>query len=284
MTIDKRIIAERMPSPEVFEKMERENYERKKASINNFSYWFPRIKNCGFDVPDSVVIPISFEWYHWLCSDSYTEEKIHELTELLKGELEKSGFNYHRTLFMKNNDFSNKFDFRDCRIDDISKIGKQFLNINYAAMCLGAGCGTEAVIREFIEDSTEKPSIYEGMPLNCEFRMFYDFDEHRIVDIFCYWDKDTMESHLSGKELQTYISYEEILDRQFKSNRDILKSLAEIKLVAVGGFSGIWSIDFMTANGRFYLIDMATAERSYYYERIADYVTSKAESRRKNGA
>lgn len=266
-----------LPTKTELLEIEKEDYKRKKSDVNNFSYWYPKIKDCGFKTPESIVIPLSFEWYQWLNSDHYTKERINEFKEHIIKNLEKLNFNYQRDLFIKNNDFSNKFSFGDCKVTDISKIGEQFLNLSYAGLCVGAGGSTEIVVREFISNKKgeqgNKPTIYQGMPLNTEYRIFYDFDKNNVVSICNYWDPETMKKSLKNTpDGDVFKSYENILVNDFEKHKKELLELAKKHLKNVTNIKGIWSVDFMYINDEFYLIDMATAETSYYRETIKEYV------------
>lgn len=261
------------------EEMEKENkriYENRKKSLNNFSYWYPKItKDNKFKTPESIVLPISYEWHKWLGCDNYKEEKIKEFQNYLISMIEKTNFNINRKLFIKTNDFSNKFVFNFPKLESIDSIASQFLDVNYGGLIVGLPSATEIVIREYITNKEKVPEIYMGMPLNTEFRAFYDFDEHILIDIFNYWDKETMESNLYGHEKKIYMDYADILESKYRKNKDKLKSIITENLKNNNEFKGIWSIDFMYVNGEYYLIDMATVETSYYRERIQNYIESK---------
>lgn len=249
-------------------------FESRKKDINNLSYWFPKIKNCGIKVPDTIIIPLSFKQFCWLTSDHYEDNKIKEFSNQIKKCIGKTQFKDTKKLFMKTGTFSNKFDFSaSCKVEDMDKIGEQFLNMYYASMCVGDGCSTEIIIREFIESEQGKATIYNGMPLNTEFRVFYDFDNKKVLEIFNYWDRETMNKSLiqmrNKDDANTFIKNIDEIEKDFKERRGkvidlISKHMREIEL------TGQWSIDIMKANGEFYLIDMATAKSSYYYNKLSE--------------
>ena len=76
---------------------QRKSFEAQNQDENEFSFWFPKIvkldgKGLTKDgpkirVPESVILPLTFDWYDWLQSDSYKPEKIKEFNEYLKSEL-----------------------------------------------------------------------------------------------------------------------------------------------------------------------------------------------------
>lgn len=263
---------------ELREKWAIEDYEMGKSDINSLSYWFPKIKDVGFKVPDTIVIPLTYERYKWLCSDNYSDDAILSFTEELKDYLSLCDFNLDRKLFLKTGVYSNKFNFESCILGDIDTIGIKFLNIFYDSMLVGKGKNSELVVREYISAKEERPKIYNGMPLNTEFRLFYDFDNKKVLGVFNYWDRATMEDVLNMegrhclKELleykksdyTTFKSIIDVIESEFNELKDDLIESANIKLSKVDGLDGIWSVDFMYVDGDMYLIDMALGHRSYY--------------------
>lgn len=253
-----------------FEALKRERFEQNSKNPNNLSFWFDKIKDCGFKIPETHIIPMTFEMFKWLISDKYTEEAIVDFRNNIINSLRVNDFNTERTLFLKTGTFSDKFDFYNCKLTDLQQIGHQFLNIYYTSMILGADNTNELIVREFVSAKKERKTIYRGMPLNTEFRVFYDFDKKKILGSFNYWDKDTMVKGLIGypvEEIQNFIEVIPTIEQEFKDYKDklsieVLEKLKNIDL------KGKWSIDFMLIDGEFYLIDMALAHQSYYYDRL----------------
>ena len=66
------------------EKWAIESYDKCIKDVNNLSNWFLKIKDVGFKVPDTVVVPLSFDRFRWLSSDNYTEDEIELFTKELK--------------------------------------------------------------------------------------------------------------------------------------------------------------------------------------------------------
>ncbi len=87
-------------------------------------------------------------------------------------------------------------------------------------------------------------------------------------------DLDTvMEENLKKKpDLTNYNSFVSQKDRllaSFNENKDDVVAKVESAMKDVY-LTGKWSVDIMLADGKMYLIDMATAETSYYYNRIIE--------------
>lgn len=259
-------INERKNEPSIQEK--EEILEELRKNPNNMSYWLPKFHEKGFFIPDTEIIFLNVEWMDWLLSDSYKPEKIAEFSLWINKKLEEIGFNTNRELFIKTGNFSNKFCFSDCHIKNADNIGEHFLNVFYGSMCVGCDISPEICVREFIHTSYERPTIYDGMKLNTEFRVFYDFDKQKIVDIFNYWDRQTMQQHLhQPNELRRFNDSIDSIEKDFEFLKDILSKQVEENIQSVS-LTGIWSVDFMFDGEKFWLIDAAIGYQSYYFDKI----------------
>lgn len=255
-------------------------YEKGLSNKNNMSYWYPKIVNCGIKTPETFILNLSYGQFKWFLSDNYLEKDIEQMSQYIKDILIKNNFDINRNLFIKTGNFSNKFDFSTCKVTDISNIGKQFLDIYYTAMVVGAGYSTELVIRDFIKSDKDKKRIYNGMPLNTEFRVFYNFDNNESIDVFNYWDTKVIKDNLLKKskydegakyDYDTFNNVSNDIEAEFERLKLEALNLVSEKMQKID-LTGIWSIDLMYANDEFYLIDMALAHQSYYYELIKDKI------------
>lgn len=236
---------------------------------NSMSYWLPKFENKGFNIPETIIIPLTEEWLDWLISDSYKPEKIKEFTEWINGKIEISGFNTNRELFMKTGNFSNKFVFKFPHLKNTENIGEQFLNVFYGGMCVGCEICPEICVREFIHTDYERESIYQGMKLNTEFRVFYDFDKKKIVGMFNYWDRDTMQKNLYDEgDLESFNICIDDIENDFDYLKSILADTIFEKMKTVE-LNGVWSVDFMWDGHKFWLIDAAIGRQSYYFDKIS---------------
>ena len=272
---------------------QRKSFEAQNQDENEFSYWFPKIvkldgKGLTKDgpkirVPESVILPLTFDWYDWLQSDSYKPEKIKEFNEYLKSELAKWEFNAHRDLFVKSGLFSDKFCFNHPFLKkwELSEeLGQHVLDLCYNSMLVGCPLSKDIIVREFVKTSYERPSIYDGMKLNTEFRLFYDFDTKQVITTVNYWDYDTMVSNLvdcvrpgpDGEsycyDKTTFLSCGKEIEADFNEKQPELEKLAAAFLKNVAGLFGKWSVDFMWDGTDYVLIDMAKAESSAYYNKM----------------
>lgn len=259
---------------------EKKMYEDSKSNPNNMSNWLPKVAGCGISIPQTIILPLSFNQFFWILNEGFRIEGTEGLSNSLI-ETIKDKFDTSRPIFLKTGTFSDKFNFSHCKLTDPVKVGEHFIEIAFSSMLLGAGYPTEIVFREFIESKEEKPTIYNGLPLNCEFRAFYDFDNKEVLDVFNYWDTETMIQSLKGsihsqkeiEEYQNFVSYAPTLEKEFEQHKDEVRDLINEKMTAVN-LQGIWSIDLMLVDGTYYLIDMAVGKQSYYYERIQHLIDS----------
>ena len=132
----------------------------------------------------------------------------------------------------------------------------------------GANTTNEWVVREYIKDKENNPTIYNGLPLHTEYRVFVDFDTKEILGASPYWRSDVMKNEFkkvsSPQERHDYVVYkmhEDILNQRY--HESIQTILAELKKVIPRiELTGQWSVDVMRNGNDYYIIDMALAENS----------------------
>lgn len=248
-------------------KEKQEILEELRRNPNNMSYWLPKFQDKGFNIPETTIIPLTLEWMDWLFSDNYKPEKIAKFSEWIKEKLSEKEFDTDRELFIKTGNFSNKFCFEDCHLKKIDNIGQQFLNIFYASMCVGCDSSPEICVREFIRTSYDREKIYDGMKLNTEFRVFYDFEKKKIVGMFNYWDREVRNHLYNCYDIIRFDKSIDAIEKDFEFLKDILAKQVDGNIKEVE-LKGIWSIDFMFDGEKFWLIDAAIGSQSAYFERI----------------
>lgn len=276
-----------------------------KHNPNNMSFWLNAITNLKLNVPKTTILSLDFmiklpSWdddkkreilkrndiktqqipvMTWLMCDCYFDEDVEEFTKLILTRLkDESTLNpwiegkENGARFLKTGNFSNKFDFDNCcRIDEPRKIGRQFLNMMYAGMCMGCTPSPELVIRDFIETEYDRPQIYNGMKLNTEYRVFYDFENNKILGLFNYWDRQTMESGLyDPNDQKVFTAVIDEIEADFEKHKELV--IAEAEKLKDAKLRGVWSADFLWTGRQVYLIDMALGQSSYYYDRVANMV------------
>lgn len=248
------------------------DYYRK--DMNNFSYWYPRVKDCGICQPDSLifqlpdnVVSACFEPYKPECDKIITDYFRDTVMPKLKG--------VGPVVFMKNGTFSNKYDFGNSCVAhaNIHEMVDKFTSINYLSECFGAGGMAELVIRKYIGDPNyideHIPKIYSGMPLRPEFRVFYDFDNKRVLYPAFYWDKDYCKESIDRNYTDRIVynaCYDDI-HKFYEEHKDEVVKMVDEHMRNVD-LQGAWSVDIMyeEEEDQYWLIDMAIAAQSAYWD------------------
>lgn len=186
--------------------------------------------------------------------------------------------------FIKTGTFSSKFDFRNAKVtegQEVSELGSYLWYIqsqtNQMASPLnnkviyGVSSNNEWVVREFIDDKENNPTIYNGLPLHTEYRVFVDFDKEEIIGISPYWHPEVMKENFldigvsapiqKNHDYINYINHEETLMKRYEENKDLVVSEVS-RLLADCKLKGQWSIDIMQNGSDYWLIDMARALES----------------------
>ena len=98
--------------------------------------------------------------------------------------------------------------------------------------------------------------------------MFYDFEEQKPIFTVNYWDFNYVYPHLYAATDKIIFEHERNrLEKAFSENRDRVQAMVDTAMKRVNGLNGQWSVDIlMDESGTLWLIDMAIAQRSAYWE------------------
>lgn len=244
---------------------------------NDMSYYLSRIVGCKFNIPFTATGQVEDHWFEWLKSDNYTEDKIVEFSQYLRERVNATELRDCDKIFVKTGVFSGKFDFNNrCLVNKGDNLGGHFLNIFYDALMVSAEPSREVVFRKFIETDNNRPTIYNGMKLNTEFRVFLDFNHNKILGVFNYWDSKTMLRNLKGKDLKTFEATHKGIEEEYdKLVPDLINHIKNDCDIEKSKLEGTWSVDFLWDGKKFWMIDMALAKQSYYYDRVEDIDPNK---------
>jgi len=243
-------------------------------SKNNLSFWFPLIQNIGFKTPKtetftltSDIIDPLINFINTKQTDFNSPDYLLYENNILKLISTNTQFVNGNKLFIKSGVFSNKFDFDTCKINNFAELPFKFYQIFKREFTQARGTPPkEIVVREFIETNNRRKTIYNGMPLNTEFRVFYDFDNKKVLGIENYWNQNEMESGLrNNQDINNYLDEKAKINYEFKVLKP--KLLIECEKLKFAPLSGNWSVDFMWNGEEFVLIDMALAECSSFWEK-----------------
>lgn len=197
--------------------------------------------------------------------------------------------------FVRTGTESWKFDFRNARVrteKEIRELGEYLLYLQYqSALAAGGFSGghmtgvsiygksttNEWVVREFIHDAENNPTIYHGLPLHTEYRFFVDFDADDILGVVPYWEPSVMKERFGNQDdaahpdmihdFVTYSMHEPKLMERFRKNVGALSAHVRAVLPYMD-LIGQWSLDIMQNGEDFWAIDMALARDSALLEFI----------------
>jgi hypothetical protein len=237
---------------------------------NNFSYWFPKIENCGIAVPKSIVFQTGNKEFIEHCYMENPNKDIEFFVKFFREtvipKMREAGIHLP---FLKNATFSNKFDAKASCFPrpGAYEMAMALVNVNYNALMVGADGLTEVVVRERIPYENTTPTIYDGLPLRPEFRVFYDFDKKEPMYCANYWDFDYVYPNLFWEADKIIFEHERLrIETTYKAKKDEIVELVANAMLNVEGLSGQWSVDIMIDEEKKpWLIDMAIAQRSAYY-------------------
>jgi len=254
-----------------WEKLRQEHYQEEIKNLNNFSYWYPKVKDCGIKMVQSNIYQFDYEtWKHFNNLESKESEKycLDYLHELVKND---SICKQNSFVNIKNGTFSNKFDGSTC-FTRKDKLPENFCTLQYASQCLETSGTNELVIREIIPfDKRITPTIYNGLPFRTEFRVFVDFDTSEILYIVNYWDYDYCYENLHTLNDKIIFNFmKETIENDYNESKNHVIHLVKDYLLNYNSTQenkliGRWSVDIMKNDNEYYLIDMAIAYRSAYW-------------------
>lgn len=263
-------------------------YEIIGTNRNSMGYWLPRLAEAVkqqkfFKIPDTTIIKVPLTLLQ-LTRQDY--DSLTSTTLRIVDDFCQKAFNLdeNKKYFIKTGTYSSKYDFRNAYVHgakEVRELGEYLLYIHFQALqmssplsspCIyGASTTNEWVVREFIEDKENNPTIYKGLPLHTEYRVFVDFDTNEVIGMNPYWDPTVMKQRFGHEtdadnphQIHDYIIYqmhEEVLMRRYKENKESVKQHIKTMLPYID-LSGQWSIDVMQNSDDFYIIDMALAANS----------------------
>ena len=252
-----------------------EFYKDLAADEHNMSFWLPKIQNCGIKIPKTAIVSVPPEIMElfFLEKEGMTlvemQERIYqwvkdEFIPKAKAEIGEGIW------FLKNGAFSDKFNFNYCINFPSSpmRMADHILSMNYDSLMFDTGGNTEMVAREFIDDPSV-PTIYKGMPLRTEFRVFYDFDNHNAIYVCNYWDWDYCHQGIARDPTDkiVYEVYYPIILSDYNTNKGYAVELVNHCFANINDLHGIWSVDLMKHGNEMYLIDMAHGANSAYWDK-----------------
>ena len=269
-------------------------YEMLGMNKNSMGHWFPQlVAACSeqnfFRIPATKIAKVPPTLLQMTRIDFQTLTPM-TLAIIDEWAMRVFGLNENKDYFIKTGTYSSKFDFRNAHVKgakEVRELGEYLTFIQYQAQNMAAplsvpsiyGVSTtnEWVVREFIEDKENNPCIYKGLPLHTEYRIFVDSDTNEVIGANPYWDAEVMLKRFgqendagSPHQFHDYIifkAHENTLMERYNNNiQTVIEHIKE--LLPKLELSGQWSIDIMQNGNDFWIIDMATAENSAYYNKV----------------
>lgn len=257
---------------------------------NSMGYWLPLVvkditADGFFKVPATKIVRVPFPVIQLThCEYGQLSPTTLKIVDKLMYDVCK--LDESKTYFIKTGTYSSKYDFRNAKVTgakEVRELGEYLLYIHFAACQMAnptvkphpfAGVSTtnEWVIRDFIEDEENNPTIYHGLPLHTEYRVFVDFDTKEILGIAPYWNPSVMKKHFDKAadtgnpdamhDFVTYSVHEDTLMKRYEENKDTVLAHIQDFLNRNTSMSGQWSMDIMQNGDDFWFIDMADASHS----------------------
>lgn len=283
------------------------------ASMGN---WLPKmtaaVDECGFfKIPATKIIKVPLSMLQLTKQVEY--ERLTPTTKALVNDYCHRVFelNDDETYFIKTGIHCSKQDFRNAVVTgakEVREMGEYFLFLHQQAIAMayplsrpciyGAGTTVEWVVREHIKDVENNMTIYHGLPLHTEYRVFVDFDTDEVLGIHNYWDPDLMLSHFRERldaearyygyadtdaflhadipaedidvdarhDYVTYTANRERLCRRYNENKDLVTEKVGEFLPLCENMHGQWALDIMQNGDDFWFIDAAPAETCTFYK------------------
>ena len=277
-----------------WEKMSRDSYEIDRSCPENFSNWVHEIKSYGKFSHAKIINNqiLTFEELRIFEESKPDDSGWEKMKQILKPSLDKMEDNKNYSI--KTGTFSNKFSFHTS-IANKSNLATKFWYLNQVG---GPDVGhSEIVIREYIENTDNTgntPTIYHGLPLREEVRVFYHLERKKMIAIGDYWDYESCINGIDEEDKACFNMFHNLEgNRTFIHGRILEAVISKVKEDIVGlelsdrlkEIEEVWSIDFMPiidfskirpnssmeeikANMKIYLIDMARGSTSYYNDKI----------------
>lgn len=266
-------------------------YEILGMNRNSIEHWFSHLFTAAknqkfFKIPNTKIVKVPLPILQLTRLD-YNELTPATLKIVDDWAMKAFDLDVNKSYFIKTGTYSSKFDFRNAKVTgekEVRELGEYLLFIHFQANqmagplsspCIyGVSTTNTWVVREFIEDKENNPTIYKGLPLHTEYRVFVDMDTKEVLGIMPYWEPETMMKRFSENrnihdthDYITFKAHEDVLMKRYNDNKHkVLRNIEEV--IKHMDMHDQWSIDIMQNGDDFWIIDMALAENSALNECI----------------
>lgn len=256
---------------------------------NAIGHWLPPLaeavtKHGFFEIPKTRVIKVPMQMLQLSRLDDIDTDGT--LAVVDRFCFDAFELDENKDYFVKTGTYSSKFDFRNAHVHEpkeVRELGEYLLYIQSQAVRMagphfdsspsvyGVSTTNEWAVREYIPDPENSPTIYKGLPLRTEYRVFIDCDTDEVIGMSPYWEPEMMKKRFgheadaaSPHQFHDYVTFcaaEPKLMERYHANKDNVRRQVEAMLPDLD-LEGQWSLDIMQSGDTFYVIDMALASTS----------------------
>jgi len=226
---------------------------------NSLFYWYPKIKDLGIPMPETVMVPFPEEFNYFSIFDGKYNEAFNNYVDTVIQAHEDSGFGL--PVFLRTGETSNKHGWNEtCYVTEIDQIDKhiyQLLEFTEMAGWLGGLNVSGVVLRRFLELDKRFTAFHGRMPVAKEFRFFVK--DGKLQCWHPYW----FPACMVRPSIENWFDILMDMEKLDELNLDMLTVWAELIGQTVGGY---WSIDFCKLKDESWaMTDMAIGESSFHW-------------------
>lgn len=245
---------DQMMRPEVIAEGRRYAEEQATTNPNDQSNWWPKVQGLpGVHLPRTEVVVTTQRTFAHLAYGEQSEEVEQLLTEL-EQRAELLGY----PLFLKGGEISNKHEWEEfCYVREPAQLRVHAQRLAEFAHLVGVEFSRSFVLRELLDTDVAFHAFRGNLPVTRERR--YCVYEGRVVHHQPYWPPYSIEE-------PRVTDWAERLEQLNTETYEEVEHLGTLSLrVAAALGEGNWSIDWLWAAGRWYLIDLAVLEQSFVW-------------------
>lgn len=214
-------------------------------------YWWPKVKEVKVPKPKTYIIKLKGDEI----SKTLNWIRRGKLPSKYRNQLKKYGAKLGYPLFLRTDEFSNKWDFENsCYVASIDQLEEHALALIEASLFHDLVVRA-FILREYIELDWKFKAFWGKLPIAPERR--YIIRDGMVVEHFPYWPEDAIRK----PDRKDWLKLLREMNKETKEEVRLLTEYAE----EIGRYvKGNWSVDFVkTKNGKWYFIDMAREEVSW---------------------
>ena len=226
---------------------------------NSALIWLPKIEALGLPTPKTIIVSYDHRFFAGGMEDGKDlSEPMKTLAGLIQEACERIGYPVFIRTDLGSAKHSGPSSYQINKFDEIKGVLYRLIEdqeIKYWFEERPAAF----LVREFLTLDASF-TAFHGLPIAREWRFFADGE--KVKCFHPYWPADVLKDHLGRKEWKkakgTLADHHTI--------PGCIVALSEMAVMAAGCVGGDWSVDFaMDKNGKWWLIDCATARDSWHW-------------------